>query len=232
MSMMHLQGASPGIPGSGNTDRRRAEVGVRRRGWVVPVRGLAASLVLLAAGCLFSTRTPESPSVNEVPWIIPDTPAKALTNVQVTFGAKSVANYDRSLDSDFTFIPSEADLALVTGSDPTFYDGWNKNREVAAFTSVFQQSDGTVTFNWGPPIPPETGMLTDDADTRGGKYYENLKYRMVFRKTGADTTISGLVNLYLRQETAGWSIYKWIDKQDGLGNGSLGLVRWRGKVAY
>jgi hypothetical protein len=194
--------------------------------------GVGSCLFLPAAGCLFSARTPESPSVNEVPWLDPNTPVKALTNVQVTFGAKSIANYDRSLASDFAFEPDAADAADVRAVDPTFFDNWTKQREVAALTSVFQQSEGTVTFTWGPPHPSSLNMLTDNADPGGGKFYENLKYQMVFRRTGADTTISGLVNLYLREQTGGWSIYKWIDQQDGLGNATLGRVRWIGKVKY
>jgi hypothetical protein len=171
--------------------------------------------------------------VNEVPWTDPLTPAKALTNVQVTFQAKSVANYNRSLASDFTFQPSEADRAFVTASgDPTAFDGWTKDIEVAAFTSVFGQTGvGTVSLTWGPPVPPAEDMLNDDADPGGGKYFENLAYKMVFRQSAAaDTTFSGLVNLYLREQTGGWIIYKWVDQQDGTANETLGLLRWKKQV--
>ena len=107
-----------------------------------------------------------------------------------------------------------------------------QQREIATFASVFRQSAGTVTFTWGPPIPATQDMLSDDADPGGGRYYNNLKYRMVFLCAGADTTISVLVDLYLREQADGWSIYKWADQQDGLGNATLGLVRWRGSVVY
>lgn len=227
--MRHALTPAPRIPAEGDLDRRPA-------GWSLPCRvraflalGVSSSLLLPAAGCLFSTRTPEPPLVNNVPWVDPIVPARALTNVQVTFAAKSVANYDRSLATDFTFVPAEADRQ---SGDPTFFDGWNKLREVQVFTSVFQQSEGTVTFTWGPPIPVFEDMLTDEADSQGGRYYENLKYKMVFSRTGADTTISGLANLYLREQTGGWSIYKWVDQWDGLGNATLGLVRFKGKVDY
>lgn len=174
---------------------------------------------------------PEPPQPgDQVPWIDPSTPAKALFNVMVTFRAKSVANYDRSLASDFTFVPAAADADLLRAEDPTYFDGWTKQREVAAFTSVFQ-SQGVVTFTWGPPIPPFEDMVLDPAGA-GGNYYENLKYQMVFRRSGVDTTFSGLVDLYLREHPGGWSIYKWVDRQDGLGNATLGLVRWRRRVVY
>jgi hypothetical protein len=219
-----------GVPGVGNLHRRFAGPGTLRRARTFAVLCLGSILLFPVAGCTFSTRTPEAPSVNEVPWVDPISAARALTNVQVTFSAKSANNYDRSLAGDFAFIPSEADRAIP--DSPTFYDGWNKQREVTTFTAIFQQSEGTVTFTWGPPNPAVTNMLTDDLDLNGGKYYENLKYQMVFRRSGADTTISGLVNLYLREGTGGWSIYKWVDQQDGSGNATLGLVRFKEKVVY
>lgn len=228
--MMHALRPAPGIPKDGDLDRRPVGSGLPCRVWVFLALGLGSFLLLLpAAGCLFSTRTPELPSVNNVPWADPIAPEKVLTNVLVTFAAKSIANYDRSLASDFTFDPADADRQP---GDPTYFDGWNKQREVAAFTSVFQQSEGTVTFTWGPPIPRLEDMLTDDADPGGGRFYKDLKYRMVFRRSGADTTISGLANLYLRDQSGGWSIYKWIDQQDGLGNATLGLVRYNRRVVW
>jgi hypothetical protein len=53
---------------------------------------------------------------------------------------------------------------------------------------------------------------------------------MVFSRAGLNDTISGLVNLYFRDSTGGWGIYKWIDQQDGLGHTTLGLVRWKPNV--
>jgi hypothetical protein len=228
--MSHFRQPATEVPAVGGLLRRRAGPDARRRARTLEALCLGTALLLPVAGCIFSTRTPEAPSVNEVPWVDPISAARALTNVQVTFSAKSVGNYDRSLTSDFAFIPSQADRAIP--DSPTFYDGWNKQREVTAFTAIFQQSDGTVTFTWGPPNPAVTNMLTDDLDPNGGKYYENLKYQMVFRRAGADTTISGLVNLYLREGTGGWSIYRWVDQQDGSGNATLGLVRFKEKVVY
>jgi hypothetical protein len=168
-----------------------------------------------------------------VPWLDPITPARALTNVRVTFSAKAVPNYDRSLADDFTFVPAPADLDLVSASgDPTFFDNWTKQRELAAFTSVFLQSPGTVSFAWGPPDPDTITLLSDGSDPGGGEYYPHLKYQMLFQRSGADTAISGFVDLYVRQQAAGWQIYRWVDQQDGSANATLGLVRWRGRVVY
>jgi hypothetical protein len=163
---------------------------------------------------------------DDVPWHDPIAPFSVLTNVRFTFCAKSIANYDRSLTDDFTFVPDPADDMFI--DDPTFFDGWSKLREVHAFDSVFQQSQGTVAFTWGPPIPE----LQTDPDPGGAEFYPNLNYTMTFTRTGADTTISGKADLYLRENTAGWQIYKWVDKRDGADNATLGLVRWRGRVVY
>jgi hypothetical protein len=163
---------------------------------------------------------------DNVPWYDPIAPSAVLTDVRFTFCAKSVANYDRSLTDDFTFVPDPADNLFI--EDPTFFDGWSKLREVHAFDSVFQQSQGTVAFTWGPPIPD----LQTDPDSADLAFYQDLKYTMVFTRTDADTTISGKADLYLREGTAGWQIYKWVDKRDGADNATLGLVRWRGRVVY
>jgi len=226
--MAHALRSAPGSPEDGDFGRRPTGSGLPGRVRVFLALGLGSLLLFPLAGCRFSTRTPEPPSVNNVPWQDPDTPAKVLYNVQVTFSAKSIANYDRSLADDFTFYLADEDKPDVA-QEPTYFEGWNKQREVAAFTSVFQNSKETVAFSWGPPVPPFEDMIPDPADA-GGKYYENLKYQMVFRRSGADTTFSGLVDLYFREQPGGWSIYKWVDRQDGLGHATLGLVRWKRKV--
>lgn len=231
--MMDATGLEITFPSDGSRSRRQGGRERPRRAPGLAILGLGCLLCLPATGCLFSTRTPEFPSVNNVPWLDPIEPAKVLTNVATTLSARSIGNYDRSLASDFTFVPAEADRAYLMGSgDPTFYDSppWDKQRELDTLTSIFLESDGRVTFIFGPPIPLADAMLTDESDTGGGRFYKDLKYRMIFNRTTSDTTVSGLVNLYLRETTAGWSIYKWVDQQDGLGNPTLGLLRWRKRV--
>ena len=108
--------------------------------------------------------------------------------------------------------------------DPTFFDGWSKQREVHALTrSSSRARDRRVHL--GPAHPD----LQTDPDSADLEPYQDLKYTMVFTRTDADTTISGKADLYLRESTAGWQIYKWVDKRDGADNATLGLVRWRGE---
>jgi hypothetical protein len=216
---------TPEAAGDPTLGRPSAGRGSSRPARVSPA--LCLCLLLSAAGCIFDTRTPESPNLQPpIAWIEPTSPGAVLTNVRVTFNAKSVGNYRRSLAEDFSFVPDPADVSFI--SPANYFDQWSRDDEVNAFSSVFQDSGG-VTFTWPAPVPTPVPV----SGTPDASFYENLRYKMEFKKVGADTTISGKADLYLRQESGGsWFIYKWMDKQDGLGNATLGLVRWKKKVEY
>jgi len=210
--------------------------GPSRRGGYRSRAPLAGALLFLAAfplACgLFRTRQPEDPggSNTGVKWLNPTAPDSVLRNIQVTFNAKSVNNYDRSLTDEavpphkFGFEPDPADVAL-TGEE--FFANWDKAREVNTFSNIFQQSPGNVSFTWTP-----SGDPLSVPDQPNDRFYEDLAYRMVWTRTGADTTFSGKCDLYMRETSGLWAVYRWVDKQDGSANATLGLLRWKGKVVY
>lgn len=230
--MMDVWRGGAETPGDGDCGRSSAGAGPRWLGLPRPSfrwLGLALPVVCLSlfflpvAGCLFDTRTPEPPSDNGVAWKYPRIPDSVLTNVSVTFNAKQVPNYQRSLAEGFTFLPFAGE---VPTGDPTRFERWDTQQEVDAFGSAFEQTKDGVVFSWGPPRldAAEVPGLPDD------RYYENLKYKMVFTHTAGNKTFSGMVDLYLREGggTDGWSIYKWVDKKDpGDASGNPTLTKLR-----
>lgn len=190
---------------------------------------ICASLLLWGglSGCLFDTRDPDDPDAVEVPREPPTEPRIVLENIRKTFSAKQVGNYNLSLADDFAFEPDRTDANDIPG---TFFVGWNKERETSAMGQILN-SAGTITFTWTPSGEPLTVP-----DRPNDLYYENLAYRMTFRKTTpepADTTLSGKANLYMRDVGGAWFIYKWVDIRDGAtSNATLGMARYRGRVEY
>jgi hypothetical protein len=197
--------------------RSSAGRGLPRRGLAL----LATCGFLAATGCLFTTRTPEPPSDNGVAWKTPSDPESVLVNVSVTFNAKQVANYQRSLDEGFVFNPYDGEKPA---GDPTYFVNWGKQREVNAIGDVFTVAQGGVIFTWGLPHPTRLSPPGFPADL----YYPNLKYKMVFTHGGGAKTFQGLVDLYFRESPDGWYIYQWDDKKDpadASGNFTLTKVR-------
>jgi hypothetical protein len=174
---------------------------------LLAARALLLVLLLPAAGCLFTTRTPETPLDNGVPWKNPSDPESVLTNISVTFNAKQVPNYGRSLTEDFTFSPFAGE---VSSGDPTRFDNWRKQDDVDAFGSAFGQTRDGIVFTWTLPHPERKPPPGSPADL----YFENLKYKMVFTHPAGAKTFQGMVDLYFRQGSDGWSIYRWVDKKD------------------
>ncbi len=162
---------------------------------------IAVFCIALFEGCLFDPRQPEPPSTgSEVPWRIPVEPWYVLTNLKATTEARVVTNFDRSLTSDYKFRFDFGDAQTDTV--------WTKDRDIAAITALFQ-GKGPTTLTWTP------------ADSGGGsadRFYRNLRYRLVMRRSATDTsrvTIAGKCNLYMRQESGSWILYRWEDLQEG-----------------
>jgi hypothetical protein len=218
----------PRVPSASAPNRRhRGAAGQPLRSMRNLFLALSVSLGIWVSGCLLETRPPDPPADVEVVWTNPTSMSIVLTNVEKTFVAKSVTNYTRSLADDFSFIPDASDASLV---GEAFFVGWNKDRETNVFSEVLK-TPGQVLFTW-----PATGITAVDVpDKPDEKYYENLVYKMKFSRTSpdvADTTISGKVDLYMREASGIWSIFKWVDKRDGTPHATLGMVRYQGRVAY
>jgi len=193
-------------------------------------RGAAALVVALAAlvggGCLLSTRDPETPSTDTVPWKDPLAPDDVLLNIRVSISGKSLTKYLESLADSFRFVPNQSD-ELVIGSG--YFDDWSKQDESRVFGNIFQmQGSAALTYAW-PTQPNEI----PDPDHPEDYLYENITYRMTARRPTAppkDSVFTGRANLYLRRYGTQWKLLRWEDIADGDTLKSLGLVRWQGKI--
>lgn len=205
--------AGPAARGAGSHRGRRGRK-------TIVTAGLLVSLV--SGGCIFSTRAPHDPAGQEVPWISPDRTEAVLENIRVTFNAKSVENYNRSMADDFTFKPADPD-DIATGGG--CFDGWNKEREVQVFSDILTKtSTQKITFTWGTHGEPES--VPERPEDR---LYRLLPYKMVFAPP-ADTTFEGKANLYMRAVNGLWALYRWEDVRVSAETMTLGRLRCSGRV--
>lgn len=172
---------------------------------------LAIGLLFLlpCVGCgLFDMRDPEPPASSEVPYVPPTQPYIVLVNLKVSTKAKSTSNFDRSLTTDYTWRFDPFDVV----NDST----WAKDRDISALEQVFRNT-GTVDFTWTP---------TDSGTWESGRYYGNLGYRLVFRRSATDSVLfRGKCTIYLRQTGTLWQIYRWADVNDGTDVSTWGYAK-------
>ncbi|MEM6335914.1 MAG: hypothetical protein AAF752_05060 [Bacteroidota bacterium] len=95
----------------------------------MPACAILATLTL-ATGCdLFSTRTPEPPGGDVVPFLQPDTPERVVENLQTAVNELSEQNYVRSLSDAFTFQPT----VDAEAREPLVWSNWSVTEERAYF---------------------------------------------------------------------------------------------------
>ena len=149
----------------------------------------------LAFGCgIFDTRTPQEPEGPSVPFVTPvDRESVVLTNMEVSFEAKQVTNYDRSLYDDdentFYYLPPPAEEADFLA---TFPGGYSRSDEINVTTANLG-APGTLSVTWGIPAEPVPG------DEEGVTVIQNLSYEFVFTDGEQTKTYSGACNLLFRE---------------------------------
>jgi hypothetical protein len=161
--------------------------------------GALALTLALAGGCgLFDLREPQPPSGTTVPYIPPTEPHIVLRNLEVSAKAKSSVNFEKSTTIDYIWRFDPFDVV----SDST----WTRDRDLSALDQMFKNT-GTVTLTWAP---------TDSGPWETGRYYGNLGYRLVFRRSATDSVaFQGKCTIYLREVGSLWTIYRWADVNDG-----------------
>jgi len=166
---------------------------------VLSTGGIGLLLLVVSAGCgLFDLREPEKPSTNNVPFEIPTSPHIVLRNLKVSAKAKSAINFQRSITTDYVWRFDPFDVV----SDSI----WAGDRDLAALDLMFKNA-GDVDLVWAP---------SDSGPWADGRYYGNLGYRLVFRRSVLDSVVfRGNCTIYLRLVGSQWTIYRWADLNDG-----------------
>ncbi|MBD3162855.1 MAG: hypothetical protein GF346_10685 [Candidatus Eisenbacteria bacterium] len=172
-------------------------------------------LVLLAcgvsaAGCgLFEPRDAETPTDVEVDYETPIDPRIALRNIEATTEARFIGNFQRAFTTDyrFRFDPFDA------GADTV----WTLSRDLQALGSLLQNEVESVDLTW---TVRDSGNIGED------RYYRNLGYRLVFRRSATDSVVfGGRCTLYFRTEGVEWLIYRWADVRDETAELTWGYAR-------
>lgn len=178
---------------------------------------LALGLLPFVAGCgLFDPRDPEDTGgVDQVPWIPPTSMALALQNMETTIEAKSITNYDRSLAQEFEIEPDFSDAQEAPDIVSRFAE-WGREDEVTAMAEILS-NDGDVSLLW--TVRDSITSSSTEA------YYEDLGYRLVFQSGTKETVFSGKVDLHFLEDNGQWFVTRWVDKRDGSGNTTWGMLR-------
>jgi len=155
-------------------------------------------LGLLADCGLFDLRNPASSGgQGEVPWDTPTEPRIALANLKTATEARAIGNYERSLTTDYVFRFDPYDVAADTV--------WHRDKELAGMGALFN-NEATVRLTW---------TVRDSGHIGENRYYRNLGYRLVFRRSASDSVvIVGLSVMYFKMDGVQWLIYRWADVKD------------------
>lgn len=178
---------------------------------------LALGFLSFLAGCsLFDPRDPEDiGGVDQVPWVPPTSMALALSNIERTLEAKSITNYDRSLADEFSIVADFGDSLEAPGIAILFAE-WGRDQEVATMAEILSNS-GDVTLQW---------TVRDSENINGSiTRYLDLGYRLAFQSESRDTVFSGSADLYFLEDNGQWFLTRWVDKRDGSGNTTWGMLR-------
>ncbi len=201
----------------------------RSEGWTYVLLGFLAAGTL--AGCIFSTREPESTGgESSVPWVPPEYLYAALVNMKAALEAKVVDNYERSFSPDhFELILDDADLGALGGENP--FETWSASQEAQRMEQILGGTKASLSVEW--IFTAETDSIYN-SDTE--QYYKDLGYELVFTEGTKEAVYAGKVNLYFEDDGTGqWFITKWVDKRDPTqpeGVETWGMLRARGTVEF
>lgn len=185
-----------------------------------------ASLVVatsLLSGCgLFSPDETEPDGTVPPPPEYPraTTPDLVVSNFERAYEEKSIAEYDKLLDSAFTFFFSQTDVNQL-GVEPS----WDRAAEMASATKMFSALPGTTPG--GQPQEPiqsfqvlleqetttwDSNVPSQYAGTLRKSYNVNMT---VFFQGGGSVAVRGIQDFYVAPvDVDGTTIYKlryWVD---------------------
>lgn len=169
-----------------------------------------AVLLLSGPGCdLFDTREAEQPGSGGTPFITPDVPAVVFSNMENGLEDLTGVNYDKSLGSEFTFIPLPSDQDALP---PGTYDNWTKAVEMQVTQEILADAKllGVSFIN-----PVQIRDEADFADFRA-------PYELMITQTSGDTvTYKGVAQYDMQRLGQGWHLIRWTDQE-----GVEGFVTW------
>jgi hypothetical protein len=194
-----------------------------------PLALTAVLLALLAVGCgLFKPRDPvKSPGGPSVCSLCLDRTGvnRVETNVQQTYGSDSCLTcYTDGLDPSFAFHPDPTDSVQL--SDPTKFINWNYDVESRVANGIASDTVFvTAVFD-----SEYFSRSTPDQFTEIRRY----AYHVIVRTRADSVRYQGLADITYRQNPtdALCRITTWVDKRDGSGLPTWGLLRADYRVGF
>ena len=159
----------------------------------------------LSAGCLFTPRTPESPSSGDAIEYLPrNSPENIWANAEISLENADSFGWDEAISENFQYIPDSD----ASSQFPGVFDGWNKEREMA-FINGFYDTEVSI----------EAQMRDDDFvipdDSSGEVDWENVIYDIIVTSdaAGSVTRYRASAIITFKLEDNFWYIYRWEDLQ-------------------
>jgi len=184
-----------------------------------------AALAIALAGCgLFDTRDPEPPGQN-IPVVGRISPTHVVYNIHIAFevGSQGISVYDQQISTDYAFEMDPNDVNEL-GRNP-FVD-WNKDKEKANMTQVFQRYGAIhpMTLNLhAPNVDSLEADIPVDPTADAEVYFDDVPYIIVAEQ---DTSFAGTADVYFRDKGGTWTMYKWVDSREAAGTQkTFGLMK-------
>lgn len=176
----------------------------------VLVRGALALALVLAGGCFFETRDPETgggPVCFEK--LTQDNQINVFLNLDGSFACRQSQSYLDQFAEDFEFIPSSS----ASAQNPAVND-WDIEDERAFANALFSSSTDTIIANVYTQLEPPTNVGS------GEEYKGSYSIRVV--TNGSEIEYTGTAFYTLVQERAIWLIQTWREEES---SNPFGLLR-------
>ena len=184
------------------------------------IGALVFAAAIAQAGCLFEPREPEEPgtATEQYPWVIPNRPKDVFTNLRSGLASNLDSNYERSLDPNFTFIPSDDALSVYPGS---FVDPWTKAVELDVLTLIKTNYTGARNVQFG-----DANLNFDKENEQVGlATYEGPYTITLTLGDGSSETYAARAVFTIVQGSQGWVLKSWEDIEASGTNPTSGILR-------
>ncbi|MCP4547578.1 MAG: hypothetical protein GY835_14055 [bacterium] len=159
--------------------------------------------MILANGCVFTPRDPETPDDTDTEWVSPTEPMNVLANIAFALAAKTTTNYENSLDDDFTFFPDGGDYG-------DYFAIWDFDKEMKAIEELYTLATA-IDIQWGD--------IVIDAQSSDLNILEADNYQMTITYlSGEQVVFGGGAHFYMSLSGGIWKLEMWDESVNTSGN--------------
>lgn len=167
-------------------------------------------MMIACSGCIFEPRTAEPPSgEDQYPWIVPNLPKSVFKNLASGLASNVDSNYDRSLDVNFTFIPTDKDVADL---GPEKFANWTKAVELEWLGRVKTGYVGARKVQFGDANGRFT--ILEDVGSDTAVYEGNYEITLKATASSSEEIYAGIARFTLVRGTQGWAMTEWREVLD------------------